>query len=892
MMRCFITPQCTLGRRAAGKRDAVSPAVDPRNDRRPLGARGRVGGTVLGAVMRETVVASHLHELSASGWSLWRSVCVRGAGFPAELVLALASPETSRELDRLLELELEVAQATARALAALEIDRASHTVRAERHAVTKQMRRLEAGMMPDARHVDSAGSAGPLDALRAAAGRHQEARAAAGQTFAAERQRLSRAIRGAARDPRFREALVWQNRGALHNGIDVLLRHDDTVATAKTREYERLVANHLQRYCVKNDSIGFFGPVGWARLAREPEQFSVRPGRQLLATRTVYFEYWGIDALAGVIAQDPRLRRHLAPRRHPTVWLDGTALHHPVERTSELGLAYARLLAACDGERSAHAIARELVQDPALELADEDEVYELLDELTTLRLVVWTLEISPRAEHPDRALAALLEAVEDQDAAAPGLAKLAELSAAREAVARAAGDADALDRALARLDETFTRHTETAAARRHGETYAARTLVYEDCRRDLDMAIGPAVIDRISAPLALLLTSTRWFTFTLAQRTRELLVALHRDLARETGSSTVDFLRFWERASGHFNAPGASPMVSALTEELQRRWATLVGLEGAVFDQQRLDLTVAQLAAAAAPLFAAPCPGWPSARHHAPDLMIAASSVEAIARGDFTVVSGELHTATPTVATPCLLRQHPHPEEIVAAMTHDRPAPVIEAVAAKEGALRSDKFSFRVDDLDLEIGMTRSWRPRGQVVEAGALVVEPAAGSLRMRTRDGTRSFTFEELLDSVLSAGSLAHFKVMAPARHCPRVSLDGLVIHRESWRFAPAELAFTRIDDPIDRMVATRRWARAHRLPRFVFYKVPHEIKPCYLDLDSPHYVERLALMARNAAELTVSEMLPAIDQSWLPDADGAHYTCELRIVAVDPEPWRLQP
>ena len=170
--------------------------------------------------------------------------------------------------------------------------------------------------------------------------------------------------------------------------------------------------------------------------------------------------------------------------------------------------------------------------------------------------------------------------------------------------------------------------------------------------------------------------------------------------------------------------------------------------------------------------------------------------------------------------------------------------------------------------------------------------MEPDAGSLCVRTRDGTQRFALEELLDSFLSNESTSHFRLLAPAPHRPRVAIDGFVIHRESWQFEPAQLDFTRIDDPIERLLATRRWARAHHLPRFVFYKVPHEIKPCYLDLDSPHYVERLALLARNASALAVSEMLPTIDQAWLPDADGAHYACELRIVAVDPEPWRPNP
>jgi hypothetical protein len=33
---------------------------------------------------------------------------------------------------------------------------------------------------------------------------------------------------------------------------------------AQTRRWVLVIANYLQRYCLKNDTIGFYGPVGWA----------------------------------------------------------------------------------------------------------------------------------------------------------------------------------------------------------------------------------------------------------------------------------------------------------------------------------------------------------------------------------------------------------------------------------------------------------------------------------------------------------------------------------------------------------------------------------------------------------------------------------------------------
>jgi hypothetical protein len=118
--------------------------------------------------------------------------------------------------------------------------------------------------------------------------------------------------------------------------------------------------------------------------------------------------------------------------------------------------------------------------------------------------------------------------------------------------------------------------------------------------------------------------------------------------------------------------------------------------------------------------------------------------------------------------------------------------------------------------------------------------------------------------------------------------VTVDGFVIHRETWRFEMDKLDFLHVDDPLDRMLAVRRWARAHEMPRFVFYKIPEETKPCYLDLDSPHFIDLFVHLAKKASAISVSEMLPSVDEVWLPDADGNRYTSELRIVAVDPVAW----
>jgi len=97
----------------------------------------------------------------------------------------------------------------------------------------------------------------------------------------------------------------------------------------------------------------------------------------------------------------------------------------------------------------------------------------------------------------------------------------------------------------------------------------------------------------------------------------------------------------------------------------------------------------------------------------------------------------------------------------------------------------------------------------------------------------------------------------------------------------------------DECERFVGARRWARAHRLPRLVFAKSPSEVKPVFVDLESPLFVTLLARLARGAHEsrsgeatITLSEMLPDLEQAWLPDAAGEHYVSEIRFVVVDDE------
>jgi len=203
---------------------------------------------------------------------------------------------------------------------------------------------------------------------------------------------------------------------------------------------------------------------------------------------------------------------------------------------------------------------------------------------------------------------------------------------------------------------------------------------------------------------------------------------------------------------------------------------------------------------------------------------------------------------------------------------------------------------FFPGDFQLAWEDTAPWRPNGEVLRLADLIVENDEHGLVVRTRDNGLRFPASVYFERLLWGESFTSFKLLPPASHTPRITVDNLVIHREAWRFPCRDLAFIHEKTETDRFIGTRRWARDHGLPHWVFARFPQEYKPLYVDLESPASVDVMVKLARQAfeligegAELTLSEMLPNPEQSWLTDARGDTYTSELRIVAVDPQSWQ---
>lgn len=696
-------------------------------------------------------------------------------------------------------------------------------------------------------------------------------------------------LREVARSPRFQEAIIWQNPKLMHSAVEPLLRWDPGRDNRHNhhRGHESIIASYWQRYCVKNDTIGFFGPIGWARLQVESEATELRPGESLLAGCDVYFSTWALDRLADSIAREPGMEEWLAPRRAPYLRLEKNAVILPQAAPVAVGNDVAFLLRGCNGRTPAGRIVAAAVH-ANVGLTSERAAYETLAELAQKRWIVSRLEL-PAGLRPEEDLQRFLEGIDAEPLRTRALEKLHRLRVAKERVETAA-DAQRLREAFSYAEETLSELVGLDGARPPGRGSGRRTILFQDCRRAIHLSLGADFMTAL-APMNPLLHSARWLTFQVGEAIRRALRDVYIGIA-ERQSGGVDLSTFWFEAMRVVHGSGEE-VTRVIVAEFQQRWNDI--LRCSLKDARR-KYAISAVAGAIHDSFDVPASGWPAARYYSPDLMVAAPNIEAIRRGEFQIVLGELHLAINTLRSAAFVARHDSPAQLLASVDRDFPAPRLFAVLPKEDPprLSSRTQPALVRPIDFHVALFHhSVDPSTpRLLMSGELEVKAQGEALTVTVPTG-ETFDVMEVLAEPLMNLIVHRFNIFGDHAHTPRINFDRLVIAREAWRIDSRELDFASQSNEARRFVETRSWCRGMKLPRQVFVKSPIEEKPFYVDFMSPIYVNLFGKAMRRVQDseraeadalIKIVEMLPQPEETWLVDRDGQHYTSELRLVAVD--------
>jgi len=661
------------------------------------------------------------------------------------------------------------------------------------------------------------------------------------------------AILKTAADARFREAVTWQNRLAVETGFNALLRRPPSTENAKTRQQQLLVVKYLQRYCAKNDTIGFFGPAGWTGVGGAAH---FEAGPELIAERATYFEPWAILAMAQSCGLRSKLRAPVSRPGHLR-WERGRLIG-PVHELN-LNALERKMVLAAKGQS-----ARSLIEQ--LEEADAGADWlTILRRLSGEGLLRWSFPVAVSLQ-PERKWLRIF--------ATRGLRALL---AKRDEVAMAAGNAVRLGRALQDMETEFERRTGVPAWRHAGQMHSGRGLVYEECRRNISMDLGMAPLAAIRSELRAVLRIARWFTF---QAAAGIAVKL-REAHRSTRLRRVPLHVFWNATREIFEHE-TPPLIRVAASRTRERWEEIWRRAEPREDGQYLDVLNAHIAIGRA--FDAPCPGWPGARHHAPDIMWSAPSPEALLAGRGTAVLSELHPGVTPFTTLSVLSLCPVVNQLRAEWDLDFPESQVSPIPAEIFARSTHDPRLAARHWHFDIGAEYvSERDSHQVLRAADYDVVNHRGVLLAIPRRGRGpEFDLLQVFERRIKLRAATAFSLAGDAPSGMRRYLGALMIQRRQWRISSLSFLATREG----RAERVRAWQKELALPDRVFVRSPIEVKPIYIDLASPISVELLVRFARPAEYVDITEMYPGPEGLWLADGTGKVYTSELRFIAVDPE------
>lgn len=795
----------------------------------------------------------------------------RTTGFPTEMLDGLICPRSLELAERALELEQEVAAEVAAFKRHLsEFFRSGRKSRALNAVVKKigktrpisdqLLGRLEdeelEDWMPRAARYNRA-----IESLRDVEQRGEE-------TLRGELEASREYLRTMASDPLFKEAVLLSSPGA-YDGLERFAR-----GAKVNRNTETKALLYLQRFCAKNDTISFFGPVTWGRFdPRQSASLEVSWNGEA-GGRHVFYEHWAAECLAVSIEADPSLAAHLPWRVHyPFEWHQGTLYrHHPLA-----GRARRRI----DPEEAA--LLARLADGGGVEAASPLE--RLREQQIVRAFVIGVEEMRP----VERLLDMLREAV---PAAARKVweGRLRWLLEVRKRFEGA--DLEARSQMFVELERRFSEWTGDAARRKGGRTYAGRNLLYEDCTRDPQRFVFGGELHReLEADLTEVLGVQSALMEIVEPYGWRHLEEIYAKLSR--GGRAVPLTKFLLKLSG---GVGTGYLDHSLIrpedeERLLDRAESVLEFEhleeGRLAVSRRDPEAIDRAALLDRPVVL----GF--------DVMVAARDSRAVESGDYRFVIGEIQYF-PVGYPEYFGSFHPEPE----AFAHDY----------RERVVEPRRGSHRLARLELEPEVTRLIRidrpladylmvdsqgrsygpdlPQRRITE---LSVELADGKILIRDKDGEVAELanphHDLFLDTCWRLLMKLYDRRTAAARAAgdvePELSIGRrTTLARRSWRLDASCLDPARMkrrdpwrEAPFAAFVAMQRLRRSKKLPRRAFARTPDEIKPVLVDFDSPLTLENLTRMVPPETDWRLSEMSPAPGLLWH-TTEAGHHTSEMRV------------
>lgn len=708
-------------------------------------------------------------------------------------------------------------------------------------------------------------------------------------------------------DAMFQEALLLSNPNMYDVALPSYFRHYRTQnRPAKIRHLERRFYSYLQRFCMKNDTTSFFGPIdyGWYNPdARTPLLIQQESDVSLLE-RWTRMSYWSVQAIADCIAGDACVQPYLIPQLQDgcALLLDDVLYVAVKNQRVRLSPEYAALLRRLDGKQ------RLIDTYPLLDAVTQEHFHTLYrKKIILLKITIPTAVFDP------------LKWLYDQVRHLPvecqtRLHWLTQLERFMEKIQLFSQCAlKEKSEALHQLEENFTLVTQQAARRGNGEAYADRLLVYDEARGDIAHCVmGTSLYQDLLVHLTPIMHL--YATFSLLVQRACFAIARELFLKLDNGEP-IPYLSFIHQIDTHIRLEDCMQNAGVQTLLNQLRAVAQQRTQGGCIRLTQEDIQ---------PYLET----LPAGMMVSPDLFLSAPSVEALNAGDYQIIIGEAHYGAQVwchfLAFSDQLQKFEqffaehfdavsHNDGCVrASVVHRRqqgktfylefPGMSVEmlgrSVKSRENVLSAADLDVRLtkdhfvlhsrttkQDIELYPGDPRSvsnWLFGAPPVIAPEIRLTQVPPTAYEYGRHAERSS--EHVVDpQVVSQTEFGNTAPGIAASYTPRIELDGVVLQRARWSF-PASAILSPLAHTTESalFLHANQYRLRYGLPMRFFARVPSERKPFFIDFANMWSLELLASLLQTNKNVEFTECLPETDRWWLKKA-GETYSCEWRMTFV---------
>jgi hypothetical protein len=789
-------------------------------------------------------------------YALARNFVLRLTGFPAETIQSMASPELSAAVDESFALRRRR-------------DAAAEAILSSEAPLSRNLRRrLKNGKgVPETLQESAEDQPLPenvrrqVEQYRALYNLEQEQCQRVAELYERELQRALTLLYQFVTSEPFQQVLLLSSPDlARFTPKDV---EPPAVRNSHVRQREFTWISYLQRLTTKNETISFFGPTVWGKIdADSPAAATVELSEQRIADRRVYVERWVCEALVALISIDPDVQDML-----------------PVRLADDLALGDAEAVFLSKG---ANVPLTGEEREFLLGLGGPPRPHPagpMLESLLDRKLLVRNLEL-PVTPRPFEFLRNEIASWPEGPAKELWGRRVREIDDAR-AEFEQARELEARQTALRQI----TRAVQEAGLdgqRDSQALYASRLPVNEDCLLSVkNLSLGQPMIEQLLDDLTPWYELWRDMAGLYATRLHESLHRIWQSLGGKPVPLPV-FLRACTNSAFPFKATGGTALTLGLEEEIQAAWRKQLGdrwtapvvtlTEDDTFFLRR-NFRFRRMN---------------SFDNMAPDIQIIAPDRQSLAQGDWSLLVAEIHPDF-TKWQNCFFMWCPDPgayaQDFMGEGGHD-PAVVFGNYPP---FFTSAHISLCI------FPYSHDWTFVGVPGPEGAQSLR-SADTLVNVTGDDVQLLHQRRVLGSLLNTWNTAlnthRVELRGGRDHSPRLQVGRAIVQRETWTLQPGdELRQAAKAGGYAAFSAFREFRRTHHLPETIFVRgcMPQrlnfhkDVKPVFMDFRNPLMTEIMSKLTDRFRRLSISEMLPRLEDCWLEAPEGGHYSCEFRTVVM---------